>query len=111
MANQFDRNHQRRKRGHRPSEMLQVADTGVLESLRLVIEKSAQCTAQRNNRHGGRRLEAGYHADQIAEKNEEKERRLKMRVNFPVGAQCPLCLSLSETFSPIHTPLYARAAC
>src|ERR1700693_1534449 len=69
MAYQFNRNHERRERGHGAGKVLQVADSSVFESLRLIIEKSAQRASEWHYRHSRRGFEAGNNADEIAQQD------------------------------------------
>ncbi len=52
--------------------MLKVFGPGMLESLRLVIQESANGAAQRHNWHARRRLETGNQSNEIAEQNKNK---------------------------------------
>src|SRR5271165_346531 len=98
MADQFNRNHERRQCGHGSGKVLQVADSCVLESLSLVIHERTNSAAQGDNGYGGRRLEARNNADQIAEQNEEAERGQERSVAFTVMADDFITLVLNESF-------------
>src|SRR5208283_4505260 len=105
MADEFDGNHQRREGWHGPGEVLQVANTSVFESLSLVVHKGADRAAQGNDGHGGWRLEARNHADQIAEQNEKEERGQKWCVTLTVVADDLVALALDESFDALESVL------
>src|ERR1700730_5360890 len=110
MADEFDGNHQRRQGGHRPDKMLQIADSCVLESLRLVVRKSYKSATEWNDGHGGGRFEPRDHADQIAKQNKEKERRQKSGVAFAVMTDNLVALSLNESLDALKGVLECARA-
>ncbi len=114
VADQFDRQHQQRqgeadenrhRRIRRSQEVLQVGNPSVLESLRLVVHEGAKGAAQGNDGHGGRRLEAGDHANQVAEQNEEAERSQERCIAFAVMADDLVALALDESFDALESVL------
>src|SRR5271165_2619358 len=105
MADEFDWNHQRRKGWHGPGEVLQVANSSVFEPLSLVVHKGTDRAAQGNDGHGGWRLEARNHADQVAEQNEKEQGRQKRRVALAVVADDLFALALDESFDALESML------
>src|SRR5215471_1764426 len=96
MADQFNGDHQRRKRGHRSGKVFQVGDAGMLESLRLVINKGANRASQRNDWDGRRGFESRNYADQVTAQDEETERHQKWGEGFTMVADNFMALAFDE---------------
>src|SRR5271169_1160189 len=110
MADQLDRNHQRRQGGHRSEKVFQVADPGVLESLDLVVRESTKSAAQRNDGHSSRRLETRNYANQITEQNEEAQGHQERRVALAVMADDLVALALDEALDAFEGVLQCPGA-
>src|SRR5579859_2544626 len=67
-------------------EMQQVLRAGMLEPLRVVVQKRANGTAQRHDGYARRRLEAGNQPYQITNQDEDKYDREKSNIGFAVMA-------------------------
>src|SRR5579863_4077081 len=90
--------------------MFQVGDSGVLESLSLVVDEGAKRAAQGNDGHSSGRLKTWNHADKIAEQDEETERCQEWRVAFAVMADDFFALILNHSLDRLKTMLQSAGA-
>ena len=105
MAYQFNRNHKRSERGHGAGKVLQVADSRVFESLRLIVEEGAERASQWYYRNCCRGFKAGNDADEIAQQDEQTQGHQEGRKAFAVMTDDFLALGLNESVSAFEDVL------
>src|SRR4029077_18544960 len=106
MAHDFDGRHQNRQRntneqrhaGIRRSQEMSgvVSQSFFADSLRIVIDESADGAAQRNRRHGGRRLKTRNQPDQIAEQDKKSQGHQEGREALASVSNNLVALTLDE---------------
>ena len=95
--------------------MFQVSNSGVLESLSLVVHKRAESAAEWNDGNSSGRLEAGNHADEVAHQNEEEERGQERSIALAMMADDLIALALNESLDAFENmlqrsgPVYGKA--
>src|SRR5579863_1900241 len=105
MAYQLNRHHQRRKGGHRSSEVFQISDSRVFESLSLVVHKRTNRAAQWNHRHGRWGFKAGNHPNQVTQQNEKAECHQKGCESLAVMTDDFLALVFDKSMSALEDVL------
>src|SRR5579864_4168367 len=87
--------------------MLEVASAALLQSLHVIVEECYQGAAERNTGHGGGRVKARDHADQIAGQDEETQRHQESCIAFAVRSDHLMTLVLDERLGAFNDVLQA----
>ncbi len=85
--------------------MLQVPDSGMFESLNLVVHKSTNRQPQRNYRDGRRRFKPRDDPNEVANQNEKTERHQKRRETLAVMPDDFLTLVFDESVGTLEDVL------
>src|SRR5215472_10553165 len=102
VADQLDWQHERCKGRDRSEKMFQIADSRMLETLCVIVQKRTNCTAQRHGGHAGRRLKSRNQSNQIANQNEDENNGKKRRVGLAVMPDNLRALPQYKSLDPLN---------
>src|SRR5580692_4958155 len=105
MADDFNGQQKPCQPPHRTEKMLQITNARVFESLRLVIDKSANCQSQWDYGNGSGGFKAGNDSNQVGYQNEETERHKKGRKPFTVMSNDFMALVFDEPVGALEDML------
>ena len=106
VADDLDRDHQRRQPRHRAGKVRGIVNRALrLYAVKVVIQKRHNGATQRHRWHTGGRFQARHQSNQVAGKDVQKKRRQKRSVLLAVMADNFAALPVNKALQPFKNVL------